>query len=74
MGNEPIWKDGHWEVDGAIRGETIPTPYQVMDNAERDRIIQQRLRYLDHMHDHFADHIIPPPDGVEEIETTHSHA
>jgi hypothetical protein len=74
MGNDPVWTDGHWEVDAGIRGETIPTPYQVMDTAERDRIIAQRLRYLEFMHDHFADHIIAPPPGVEEIETTHTHS
>ncbi|MCL2849089.1 MAG: hypothetical protein FWE61_03455 [Micrococcales bacterium] len=70
---DPIWTGDHWEVDSDLRGESIPMPYQVMDNSERRRIIAQRLRYLDFMHDHFADRVVPPPEGVAEVETTHSH-
>ena len=73
MSKDPIWTGGHWEVAADVRGESIPTPYQVLDNAERERIIAQRLRYLDFMHDHFADRIVAPPEGFDEIESTHSH-
>ncbi|MCL2780807.1 MAG: hypothetical protein FWD74_04855 [Actinomycetia bacterium] len=73
MSHDPIWTEDHWEVAGEIRGASIPTPYQVMNHAERDRIIHQRLHYLEFMHDHFADRIVAPPAGVEEIESTHSH-
>jgi hypothetical protein len=38
-----------------------------MNLAERNRIIQQRLRYLDFVHDHFADAIIDPPAGVAVV-------
>lgn len=74
MSNDPIWVDGHWEVDPGLRGESIPMPYQKMDTPERNRIIAQRWRYLEFMHDHFADRVVAPPEGVEEIETTHSHS
>lgn len=73
MSDSPIWKDGHWEVGPATRGERIPTPYQRMNAAERDRIIRHRLRYLDFMHDHFADRIVTPPEGFDEIEGSHPH-
>ena len=73
MSDNAVWKDDHWEVNPDVRGEHIPTPYQRMDHAERRRIIKQRLRYLDYMHDHFADKLIQPPEGVEEVESTHGH-
>ncbi len=73
MSNDPKWIEDHWEVADGIRGDTIPTPYQKMNDAERQRIIAQRWAYLDFMHDHFADRVVPPPEGVEEVETTHSH-
>jgi hypothetical protein len=73
MSQDPVWTGEHWEVADDVRGPNIPTPYQVLDNAERKRIIAQRLRYLDFMHDHFADRVVPPPEGVAEIESTHSH-
>jgi len=71
MSNLAIWKDGHWEVEPDVRGENIPTPYQRMDSAERSRIIAQRGRYLNYMHDHFADVLIKPPAGVEQIHSPH---
>lgn len=73
MSDKPVWQDGHWEVGADTRGDQVPTPYQRMDTAERKRIIRQRLRYIDFMHDHFADRLVAPPEGVEEIETSHPH-
>lgn len=73
MSNEPKWIEDHWEVDDGLRSDSIPTPYQRMNNAERQRIIATRWAYLDFMHDHFADAVIEPPEGVEEVETSHSH-
>ena len=73
MSNEPRWIDDHWEVDDGLRGDSIPAPYQRMNNAERQRIIATRWNYLDFMHDHFADHVVEPPEGIVEVETTHSH-
>ena len=71
MSPQPVWKDGHWEVNPETRGDMVPQPYQRMDTAERRRIIKQRLRYLDFMHDHFADRLVQPPDGVEEVQPHH---
>ena len=71
MTEQAIWKDGHWEVAPAVRGENVPLPYQLMNSPERDRIIAQRHRYLEDMHDHFADSLIQPPEGVEQIESEH---
>ena len=73
MSNDPIWTEGHWEVSADIRGESIPLPYQVMNNAERNHIIQNRLTYLEFMHDHFADRVVEPPEGVKVVESAISH-
>ncbi|MCL2090903.1 MAG: hypothetical protein FWH11_06735 [Micrococcales bacterium] len=74
MSNEPRWVEDHWEVDDGLRyDDSIPAPYQKMNNAERQRIIATRWAYLDFMHDHFADRVVEPPQGVTEVETTHSH-
>lgn len=73
MSNLAIWKDGHWELEPEIRGESIPMPYQRMDVAERKRIITQRLRYLKFMEEHFADSVVQPPAGTDEVEVQHGH-
>lgn len=69
--SQAIWKDGHWEVEPGVRGESVPAPHQQMDLAERNRVIGHRLRYLEYMHDHFADRIVEPPEGTDEIATAH---
>ena len=68
-----IHKDGHYEVAPELIGGDAPQPFQEMNAAERDRIIAQRRRYLEFMHDHFADEVIPPPPGAEDLfgETHH---
>lgn len=71
MSEQPVWKDGHWEINPEARGDMIPQPYQRMDTAERRRIIKQRHRYIEFMHDHFADRLVQPPDGVEEVQPNH---
>jgi hypothetical protein len=62
-----VWTGGHWEIEPSLVGSQIPLPQQRMNLAERNRIIQQRLRYLDFMHDHFADAIVDPPAGVAVV-------
>lgn len=62
-----VWTGGHWEIEPSLVGLQIPLPQQRMNLAERNRIIQQRLRYLDFMHDHFADAIVDPPAGVAVV-------
>lgn len=73
MSDLAIWKDGHWELQPEIRGESIPMPYQQMDLAERNRIIAQRWRYLKFMEEHFADTVVQPPPGTVEVEVRHHH-
>ena len=70
MSNEPRWVDDHWEVDDSLRSDSIPAPYQLMNDPERQRIISTRWKYLDYMHDHFADRVVAPPEGITEIEMT----
>jgi hypothetical protein len=62
-----IFTGGHWEIEPSLVGSQVPLPLQRMNLAERNRIIQQRLRYLDFVHDHFADAIIDPPAGVAVV-------
>ena len=62
-----VWSDGHWEIEPSLVGSHIPLPRQEMNLAERQRIIEQRLHYLDFVHDHFADATVDPPDGVEVV-------
>ncbi len=63
-----LFIDGHWEIEPSLIGTQIPLPRQRMNLAERQRIIEQRLRYLEFVHDHFADGIVPPPAGVATVE------
>ena len=63
-----VFTQGHWEIVPGLIGTQIPLPRQEMNVAEKDRIIQQRLRYLEFMHDHFADAMVNPPAGVAVVE------
>jgi hypothetical protein len=62
-----VFVGGHWEIEPSLLGSNIPLPRQEMNLAERQRIIAQRLRYLEYMHDHFADGIVAPPVGVATV-------
>ncbi len=63
-----VFVDGHWEIEPSLIGSEVPLPNQEMNLAERQRIIAQRLRYLEFMHDHFADAMVAPPDGVVVVQ------
>ncbi len=63
-----VFTDGHWEIPADLVGDQVPLPLQRMDLGERNRIIAQRLRYLDFVHDHFADSVTPPPPGYAVVE------
>ncbi len=63
-----VFTDGHWEIPTDLVGDQVPLPRQQMNLGERNRIIAQRLRYLDFVHDHFADSVTPPPSGYDVVE------
>ncbi len=63
MSEKVIFRDGKYEIDPAMMTEVVRQ--QRMNEAERDRIIESRLRYLDWMHVHFAKRVTPPPEGAE---------
>lgn len=63
-----VFTNGHWEIAAECVGEQIPLPRQAMNLAERDRIIHQRNRYLEYVHDHFADATVDPPVGYDVVE------
>jgi hypothetical protein len=63
MAEDVIFRDGKYEVDPARMTEVVRQ--QRMNEAERDRIIESRHRFLDWMHVHFAKRVIAPPEGSE---------
>lgn len=63
-----VWTGTYWEIEPSLIGSHIPLPRQEMNVAEKGRIIKQRLRYLEFMHDHFADAMVDPPEGVAVVE------
>lgn len=68
-----IFTGGHWEIEPSLIGTDVPLPRQQMNNAERERIIQQRTRYLEFMHDHFADAVMAPPAGTPSVNPEGGH-
>lgn len=61
MAEEVILRGGRYEVDPARMTEVVRQ--QRMNEAERDRIIASRHQFLDWMHFHFAERVMPPPEG-----------
>lgn len=59
MAEKVLVTNGHYEVDPERMKHYVKQ--QEMNEAERERIIKCRWMYLDWMHDHFTDKILPPP-------------
>ncbi len=63
MAENVVISYGHFEVDPSRMEKYVKQ--QTMNEPERERIIKSRLMYLDWMHDHFADKVVPPPGKVK---------
>lgn len=51
--------NGMYEVDPQRMQHYVKQ--QKMNQAERERIVKCRWMYLDWMHDHFTEKVLPPP-------------
>lgn len=60
MAENVVIKYGHYEVDPNKMQDYVKQ--QTMNEAERERIMKCRVMYLDWIHDHFADCVVPPPE------------
>lgn len=64
MAEDVIIRYGKYEIDARRMTEYVRQ--QQINEAERDRIIKTRHMYLDWMHVHFAERVLPP--GAEHGE------
>jgi len=60
---EVINLNGRFEVDGRRMVEYVRQ--QQMNDAEIQRIVEAREKYVEWMHHHFAEKVLPPPEGEE---------
>lgn len=59
MAERVLMSNGQFEIDPQRMQHYVKQ--QKMNQAERQRIVDCRWAYLDWMHDHFADKVLPPP-------------
>lgn len=64
MAENVLIKYGHFEVEKWRMQDYVQQAE--LNEAERERIIQNRHMFLDWMHRHFAEKIIPPPAEITE--------
>lgn len=60
MAEKVLVTNGHYEVDPKRMQDYIKQ--QIMNEAERERIIKCRWMYLDWMHKHFTKKVVAPPE------------
>ncbi len=60
MAENVVIKYGHFEVDPSRMQKYVKQ--QIMNENERERIINCRLMYLDWMHNHFTQKVVSPPE------------
>lgn len=64
MAEEVISRSGRFEVDARRMVKYVRQ--QDINDAEIDRIVEAREKYIEWMHHHFADRVLPPREDVQD--------